>query len=403
MTGKQKSAGYFDSVRNCPMYVGDVYYNKKEELPYYKIIDNISMGISVHHNGTTEVTPIARFGAKLVQMDFIGNSFENENVIEGHKASLETAQEPVMFANAPISDATENVSEEVEVVEEALQSEPIEATETIETESEEDSETTPEAIEEKIAAVEQANEELKESNEKLKENIATMFETPSEEKDEEHEQICSTDSNVTAAENGTSTDELQEDGTGSDSSTNSEEPAETIDDKPTEERAVSAEATTGKNVIVEVAKEAIPEVIANTKDEKNAIMRKKFLKNLINKNHSEIITLQEKVEYNNNLASTLDFEPFVKLKHIVTEAIHSNVDDENIKGIKDRTKDFESIVNIQNLLKEYKQKALDAEQHIADLEDEISKFEDELAELEAKIDTFARQEKLPLDSVTKND
>lgn len=402
MTGKQKSAGYFDSVRNCPMYVGDVYYNKKEELPYYKIIDNISMGISVHHNGTTEVTPIARFGAKLVQMDFIGNSFENENVIEEHKASLKAQQEPTMFANAPISDATETISEEAEIVEEVQQTEPIEATETIETESEEASETTPEAIEEKIAAVEQANEELKESNERLKENITTMFEAPSEEKDEEHEQICSTDSDVTAAENGTSTDELQEDGTGSDSSTNSEEPAEAADDKPTEEGAVSAEATTGKNVIVEVAKEAIPEVIANTKDEKNAIMRKKFLKNLISKNHSEIITLQEKVEYNNNLASTLDFEPFVKLKHIVTEAIHSNVDDENIKGIKDRTKDFESIVNIQNLLKEYKQKALDAEQHIADLEDEISKFEDELAELEAKIDTFARQEKLPLDSVTKN-
>lgn len=403
MTGKQKSAGYFDSVRNCPMYVGDVYYNKKEELPYYKIIDNISMGISVHHNGTTEVTPIARFGANLVQMDFIGNSFENENVIEEHKASLETPQEPVIFANTPISDATENISEEVEMVEETQQTEPIETTETIETEREEASETTPEAIEEKIAAVEQANEELKESNERLKENIATMFEAPSKEKDEEHEQICSTDSDVTATENGTSTDELQEDGTGSDSSADSEEPAtEATDDKPTEEGAVSAEATTGKNVIVEVAKEAIPEVIANTKDEKNAIMRKKFLKNLISKNNSEIGDLQIKVEYNNNLASTLDFEPFVKLKHIVTEAIHSNVDDENIKGIKDRTKDFESIVNIQNLLKEYKQKALDAEQHIADLEDEISKFEDELAELEAKIDTFARQEKLPLDSVTKN-
>ena len=123
MTGKQKSAGYFDSVRNCPMYVGDVYYNKKEELPYYKIIDNISMGISVHHNGTTEVTPIARFGANLVQMDFIGNSFENENVIEEHKASLETPQEPVIFANTPISDATENISEEVEMVEETQQTE----------------------------------------------------------------------------------------------------------------------------------------------------------------------------------------------------------------------------------------------------------------------------------------
>ena len=91
----------------------------------------------------------------------------------------------------------------------------------------------------------------------------------------------------------------------------------------------------------------------------------------------------------------------MKLKEVVTEALHTNVDDENLKGIKERTKDFESILNIQGLLKQHQQKAKEAEFEITDLEDEISKFQDELDELEAKIDTFARQNKLPLESVTE--
>ena len=319
MTEQKKSAGYFDSNRDCTMYVGDVYYDKNAELPYFKIIDNVSMGISVHHNGTTEVTPISRFGANLVQMDFIGNCLENENIIEEHKAALEAAK------NQPVCE-----------------------------------------IVEADAAVDEP-----------------------EEKEGENEQDGSNSSDVTDAENEPNTDEIQTDGTGTDNETNAtEQPAEAADDKPAKK----------SNVIVEVAKEAVPEVIANTKEEKNAVQRRNFVANLIKKNKAEIEKLEEKAEYHNELASTLDFEPFVKLKNLVREDLHTKVDDENVKGIKERTKDFESIVNIQNLLKDHRQKAADAENHIADLEDEISKFEDEIAELEAKIDTFVRQQKLNLDA-----
>ena len=145
----------------------------------------------------------------------------------------------------------------------------------------------------------------------------------------------------------------------------------------------------------------MPEIIANTKDEKNAVLRKKFIIKLICTNQDKIAELEEVAEKHKELAQTLDYKPFIKLKDLVTEALHTNVDDENLKGIKERTKDFESILNIQGLLKQHQQKAEEAEYKICDLKNEISKFEDELADLEAKIDTFARQQKLALDNTTK--
>lgn len=346
---ERKSAGYFDSVRNCPIYEGDVYYDKGVINPYFRVVLSEEKGFVVHHVGSTETYKLSDEGALLIKRQYIGNEIDNPNLIKE-------------FEEIPDSLKQYTEPEETE--------EPIEET----------------SVEKAIKTVEQANEELKESNEKLKENIE-MFEP--EEKEEEHEPLCSTDTDVTTTENAENTVELQNNATGTDTSTISEEPAEKTDDKPTEEVNV-------KNVIVEVAQDAVPEIIANTKDEKNALLRKRFITTQIDKNNAEILQLRGKVEYHSELASTLDFEPFVKLKNLVCEDLHTKVDDENIKGIKERTKDFESIVNIQNLLKDHKDLANKAENQICDLEEENSKFEDELAELEEKIDTFARQNKLPL-------
>ena len=371
MTDEKRSAGYFDNVRNCPMYEGDVYYDATLIEPYFRIVHSEEKGFIVHHVGSTETFAICDEGALLIQRQYIGNEKENPDVIKEHKLSL--------VAGVPIQQS----SETVETVEETTQEAPEEATEkecdaTPEEKSEpieEVAETEKSAVEEKIAVVEQANNELKEVNEQLKENVETMFDAPSEKKNE--------------------AEPANEEKT---------EPAETTaasnkEEKP--EKAETEEKATNKNVIVEVAKEAVPEIIANTKDEKNAVMRKRFLTNLISKNKDKIADLEVKVAYHTELSQTLDYKPFVKLKEVVTEALHTNVDDENLKGIKERTKDFESILNIQGLLKQHQQKAKEAEFEITDLEYEISKFQDELDELEAKIDTFARQNKLPLESVTE--
>lgn len=350
MTENKKSAGYFDSNRNCPMYEGDVYFKEGYIEPYFRIVKTEEKGFIVHHIGSTETFALSSMGAELVQATYIGNQIDNPNVVAEHKAALEAAK------NQPVC----------EIVEADAAA----------------------SVEQAIDEVEKANEELKESNAALKENIETMFDVP-EETEGENEQDGSNNSDVTDAENEQNPDELQTDGTGTDNATDAaeEQPADAENnDKPAKK----------SNVIVAFPKEAVPEVIANTKEEKNAVQRRNFVSNLIKKNKDEIAKLEEKAEYHNELASTLDYKPFTKLKDLVCEDLHSKVDEENVKGIKERTKDFESIVSIQNLLKDHKQKALDAENHISDLEDEISKFEDEIAELEAKIDTFARQQKLDL-------
>lgn len=381
---KQKSAGYFDSIRNCPVYEGDVYFDEGLFEPYFRVVNTVEKGFVVHHVGSTETFALSSEGALLIQRQYIGNELENPNVIAEHKASLEEPKEPASEENATVEE-----TEQQTTTEEATEEKVAEIAEI------------PTTVEEHIAAVEQANDELKESNAQLKEAVETMFDAPSTEKESENEQICSTNSDVTTTENAENTNELQDNGTGTDNAANSEEkPAAETSDKPIE-RTVSAEATTGKNVIVEVAKDAVPEIIANTKDEKNAVLRKKFITKLICTNQDKIAELEEVAEKHKELAQTLDYKPFIKLKDLVTEALHTNVDDENLKGIKERTKDFESILNIQGLLKQHQQKAEEAEYKICDLKNEISKFEDELADLEAKIDTFARQQKLALDNTTK--
>lgn len=381
---KQKSAGYFDSIRNCPVYEGDVYFDEGLFEPYFRVVNTVEKGFVVHHVGSTETFALSSEGALLIQRQYIGNELENPNVIAEHKASLEEPKEPASEENATVEE-----TEQQTTAEETTEEKVAEIAETATT------------VEEHIAAVEQANDELKESNAQLKEAVETMFDTPSTEKESENEQICSTDSDVTTTENAENTNELQDNGTGTDNAANSEEkPATETSDKPIE-RTVSAEATTDKNVIVEVAKDAVPEIIANTKDEKNAVLRKKFITKLICTNQDKIAELEEVAAKHTELAQTLDYKPFIKLKDLVAEALHTNVDNENLKSIKERTKDFESIVNIQGLLKQHQQKAEEAEYKICDLKNEISKFEDELADLEAKIDTFARQQKLALDNTTK--
>lgn len=340
------------------MYEGDVYVLPFEDPEFFKIVKPETEGFRVRQVGTSNEFALSEIGRRFVEEGkFIGNEFENPHTIDDYIAEKKAASEKTATSS----------------------------------------------IEEKIEAVEKANEELKESNETLKENIETMFEAQEaseETKEGEHEPLCSTDSDATNATTQNNIDESSTVGNGTDPEGNETETE--ADNKPTESEAetgaVSAEATTGKNVIVEVAQGGIPEVIANTAEEKQALLRVKLLNKHIDENKAQIITLEDKVEYHSHLASTLTYEPFIKLKNLVSEALHTNVDDENIKGIKERTKDFESIVNIQNLLKEHQRAADKAENDIADLEDEITKFEDEIAELNSKIDTFARQQKLPLDS-----
>lgn len=44
MTENKKAADYFDSVRNCPVYEGDVYYDEGLICPYYRVVKTVERG-----------------------------------------------------------------------------------------------------------------------------------------------------------------------------------------------------------------------------------------------------------------------------------------------------------------------------------------------------------------------
>lgn len=420
MTKDKKAAGYFDSVRNCPVYEGDVYYEEGLICPYFRVVKTAERGFVIHHVGSTETFDFSTEGQNLIRRQYIGNELDNPNIYE----EFEVAQNSTVKEN--LTPEKEVVSEADTTVAENLNDSPEVEAET--TACVEEKENTEKAAEAAIQTMQEAAEGLEKetteeksmleemqevfaSNDKTEEisNISETAETTPEEckigentietteksaeKAGENELISELDDiSATLQAN---TNEGSTSGNGTETEGDAEQPSNQPDTNTKEEGAVSAEATTGNsNVIVETAKSAVPEVIANTAEEKKALLRIQTIKRCISSNYDKIAELEKTVDYHRDLASTLDYEPFVKLKDIVSEALHSNVDAENLKGLKDNTKNFESIINIQNLLKEHSKKADDAEYDISKLKNEIDDLEKEQAEIEEKIDKFARQTRL---------
>lgn len=420
MTKDKKAAGYFDSVRNCPVYEGDVYYEEGLICPYFRVVKTAERGFVIHHVGSTETFDFSTEGQNLIRRQYIGNELDNPNIYE----EFEVAKNSTVKEN--LTPEKEVVSETDTTVAENLDGSPEVEAET--TACVEEKENTEKAAEAAIQTMQEAAEGLEKetteeksmleemqevfaSNDKTEEisNISETAETTPEEckigentietteksaeKAGENELISELDDiSATLQAN---TNEGSTSGNGTETEGDAEQPSNQPDTNTKEEGAVSAEATTGNsNVIVETAKSAVPEVIANTAEEKKALLRIQTIKRCISSNYDKIAELENTVDYHRDLASTLDYEPFVKLKDIVSEALHSNVDAENLKGLKDNTKNFESIINIQNLLKEHSKKADDAEYDISKLKNEIDNLEKEQAEIEEKIDKFARQTRL---------
>lgn len=422
MTKDKKAAGYFDSVRNCPVYEGDVYYEEGLICPYFRVVKTAERGFVIHHVGSTETFDFSTEGQNLIRRQYIGNELDNPNIYEEFEvAKNSTVKENLTPENEVVSEADTTVAENLN------DSPEVEAETTACAEEKENTEKAAEAaiqtmqeaaegLEKETTEEKSMLEEMQEvfaSNDKTEEisNISETAETTPEEckigentietteksaeKAGENEPICSTNSDDTDAELQANTNEGSTSGNGTETEGDAEQPSNQPDTNTKEEGAVSAEATTGNsNVIVETAKSAVPEVIANTAEEKKALLRIQTIKRCISSNYDKIAELENTVDYHRDLASTLDYEPFVKLKDIVSEALHSNVDAENLKGLKDNTKNFESIINIQNLLKEHSKKADDAEYDISKLKNEIDNLEKEQAEIEEKIDKFARQTRL---------
>lgn len=427
MTENKKAAGYFDSVRNCPVYEGDVYYDEGLICPYFRVVKTVERGFVIHHVGSTETFDFSVEGQNLIKRQYIGNELDNPKVIEEFEAAKnstakENFEEPIISkvdttieenlnGNSEVEPEIMPCAEEKESTEQAAETAIQTMQETAEGLEKEHTEEKSmlEEFQEKFPSndeTENSSEVFEEAETKPAESQVeeitietTTIETAEKntEKAGENEPKCNVDSDGLDAELQEDTNEGSTDRNGTETAGNAEttEPSNQPNESPKEEGAVSAEATTGNsNVIIETAKSAVPEVIANTAEEKKALLRIQTIKRCISSNYDKIAELENTVDYHRNLASTLDYEPFVKLKDIVSEALHSNVDAENLKGLKDNTKNFESIINIQNLLKEHSKKADDAEYDISKLKNEIADLEKEQAEIEEKIETFSRQTRL---------
>lgn len=76
MTTQKISAGYFDSNRQSPIYVGDVYKEEGAMIPYHKVIKDPENGFMVEHVGTTEKFSLATDAKNLIKKTYLGNVFD---------------------------------------------------------------------------------------------------------------------------------------------------------------------------------------------------------------------------------------------------------------------------------------------------------------------------------------
>lgn len=339
------SAGYFDSNRQSPIFVGDVYKEQGAMIPYHKVIKDPEKGFMVEHVGTTEKFLLKDDAKNLVKKTYLGNVFDTPDWNEltrskdTEKAINEESSEVKADDSIP-ADAPEDVKEFLNGETDKLP----EGTETISTEEAEELE-------------KQAKEIEKSAEEKSEDTPADTTETPEAETTENVE-----------------------------NNTNPEEKSQ-----KTEENNEKDEKTN----------RTPPEVIANTKEEKRLIEKRNDYNRHIEALKRKSAELETEAVRCENLAKTLTFEPFVELKMLTSNAVQDYAKQQDIKECKKQLKNYEAIDSTEALLKEYKDKGEQARSNIALNQKEIDDYEIKITEINDKLKNF--QTKLDLDSVTQNE
>lgn len=334
------SAGYFDSNRGEPIYVGDVYKEDGAMIPYHKVIKDPDNGFMVEHVGTVEKFSLTSEAKNLMKKTYLGNIYDTPDWDElvGNK--------PTESENKEVP---ENVKENVpEDVKEFLQGETDklpEGTETISTAEAEELE-------------KQAKEIEKTANEENSETV------PEETGDE----VVSAAA-TTGPKDEPKAEEKKEDST---------EPQSK--EKDTQSKPI--------------------DVIASNKEEKNLQeKRNDYQKHIdaLKRKNDELET--EAVRYE-NLASTLTFEPFVELKMLTSNAVQDYAKKQDIKECEKHLKNYKTIDSIESLLKEYEDLAEKNRSNIELNNKDIDNYEVKIAEINDKLNNFQR--KLALDTPADN-
>lgn len=339
------SAGYFDSNRGEPIYVGDVYKEEGAMIPYHKVIKDPEKGFMVEHVGTNEKFLLKDDAKNLVKKTYLGNEFDTPDWDElvGHKKAKTSTNEESSEVKADDSipaDAPEDVKEFLNGETDKLP----EGTETI--------------------SQEEAEELEKQAKEIEKSATETQEETP-------------------AGEGDTPESETTENG---ENNTNPEE---------------NSQKTEENNEKDEKTNKTPPEVIANTKEEKKLLERRNDYKRHIEALKRKNDELETEAVRCENLAKTLTFEPFVELKMLTSNAVQDYAKQQDIKECEKHLKNYKTIDSIEALLKEYKNMAEQHRSNIALNQKELDDYEIKITEINDKLKNF--QTKLDLDSVTKNE
>ena len=114
MTTQKISAGYFDSNRQSPIYVGDVYKEEGAMIPYHKVIKDPENGFMVEHVGTTEKFSLATDAKNLIKKTYLGNVFDTPDWDElvGNKKTELNRHSQDELTNEKSSDVEEETKTE---------------------------------------------------------------------------------------------------------------------------------------------------------------------------------------------------------------------------------------------------------------------------------------------------
>ena len=350
------SAGYFDSNRGEPIYVGDVYKEDGAMIPYHKVIKDPEKGFMVEHVGTVEKFSLISEAKNLMKKTYLGNIYDTPDWDE-------------LVGNKP----TEAENKEV-----------------------------PEDVKENLP--EDVKEFLQGETDKLPEGTETISTAEAEELEKQAKEIEKTEKNRVLAY----AEKLEQE-------TANEENSET-EPEETGDEVVSAAATTGPKdePKAEEKKEDSTEpqskekdtqstpidVIASNKEEKNLQeKRNDYQKHIdaLKRKNDELET--EAVRYE-NLASTLTFEPFVELKMLTSNAVQDYAKKQDIKECEKHLKNYKTIDSIESLLKEYEDMAEKNRSNIELNNKDIDNYEVKIAEINDKLNNFQR--KLALDTPADN-
>lgn len=130
---------------------------------------------------------------------------------------------------------------------------------------------------------------------------------------------------------------------------------------------------------------------ANHKEkERLEAQRSSRIKDIENLKEKNIVLEKEAAKFE-NLASTIDTEPFTELKTLVIETIKTYADRSDVKECKKKIKNLETITSMETLLKDCQDLATENRQNIRANENEIKCIEEKIEDIDYQLNNFQQK------------